>query len=154
MDQESQQMFVSRDDEVDDETDINSISLYTADNYAGQQESSLRAMVRKRLNLDGTRERLKEETILRNQLMFYDELNMTGHEGEHQKYPNLLKKLQNICQKRQLPIGIGMETYISFLRLHDKVHRMRCHSVYDRRILDREIVDTTIEAKRHEEGTI
>ena len=154
VDQESQQMLVSRDDEVDDDTDINNIPLYTADNYAGQQESSLRAMVRKRLNLDGTRERLKEETILRNQLMFYDELNMTGHEGESQKYPSLLKKLQNICKKRQLPIGIGMETYISFLRLHDKVHRMRCHSVYDGRILDREIIDTTIEARRNEEGTI
>ena len=111
-------------------------------------------MVRKNLNIKGTRVQLKEEMILKNQLMFYDELNMTGHEGESQKYPSLLKKLQNICKKRQLPIGISMETYISFLRLHDKVHQMRCHSVYDGRILDREIIDTTIEARRYEEGTI
>ena len=92
--------------------------------------------------------------ILRNQLIFYDELNMTVNEGNNQKYPKQLKKLQKICNTRQLPIGMGIETYISFLRLHDKAHRMRRHSLYNGRILDREIADTTSEAKRLEEGTI
>jgi hypothetical protein len=154
VEQESQQMLVSRDDEVDDDVDINSLQLHIADNYEGQKEASLKAMVRKKLKLEGTRERLKEEMILRNQFMFHDELNMTAHEGDNQKYPKQLKKLQKICNTRQLPIGMGTATYISFLRLHDKLHRMRRHSLYNGRILDREIVDTTSEAKRLEGGTI
>ena len=39
---ESQQMFVSRDNEVDDNTDISSLQLHTDDNYEGQKESSLK----------------------------------------------------------------------------------------------------------------
>ena len=75
-------------------------------------------MVRKNLNIKGTRVQLKEEMILKNQLMFYDELNQTAKEGEHLKYPSLLKKLQKNCKSRKLPIGMCIETYISFLRLH------------------------------------
>ena len=111
-------------------------------------------MVRKNLNIKGTRVQLKEEMILKNQLMFYDELNQTAKEGEHLKYPSLLKKLQKNCKSRKLPIGMCIETYISFLRLHDKVHQMRNHSLYNGRILEREITDTTIEARRLEEGTV
>ena len=153
VEQESQ-MFVSQEEEVDDDVDISRLRLNEEDNYKGQKETSLRDMVRKKLQLKGTGERLREEMILKNQLMFYDELNMTAQEGNNQKYPSQLKKLQKVCKSRQLPSGMCTETFISFLRLHDKVLRMRRHSLYNGRILDREIADTTSEARRIEEGTI